>query len=83
MPAEFENGFFVRKPAWHGLGTVLPDYVEREEAFRLSGQDWTVERWEVLARKDANSPRIEVPAGGRRSSFRLSRRCVPLLVTVA
>jgi hypothetical protein len=24
-----------------------------------------------------------VPAGGRRSSFRLSRRCVPLLVTVA
>ena len=61
MPAEFENGFFVRKPAWHGLGTVLPDYVEREEAFRLSGQDWTVERWEVLARKDANSPRIEVP----------------------
>jgi phage/plasmid-like protein (TIGR03299 family) len=61
VPAEFENGFFVRKPAWHGLGTVLPDYVEREEAFRLSGQDWTVERWEVLARKDANSPRIEVP----------------------
>src|SRR6187200_621584 len=61
VPAEFENGFFVRKPAWHGLGTVLPDYVEREEAFRLSGQDWTVEKWEVLARKDANSPRIDVP----------------------
>lgn len=61
MPAEFEDGFFVRKPAWHGLGTVLPDYVERDMAFQLSGQDWTVEQWEVLARKDADSPRIEVP----------------------
>lgn len=60
MPAEFEDGFFVRKPAWHGLGTVLPDYVEREEAFRLSGQDWTVEQWQVLVRKDDVSPRYSV-----------------------
>jgi len=38
---------------------------------------------EAGSRESGASPRIEVPAGGRRSSFRLSRRCVPLLVTVA
>ena len=61
MPAEFENGFFVRKPAWHGLGTVLPDYVEREEAFRLSGQDWTVEKQQLLRVTTEWGTRVAVP----------------------
>lgn len=42
MPAEFEQGFFVRVPAWHGLGVVLSDYPGREEAMRLAGHDWNV-----------------------------------------
>jgi phage/plasmid-like protein (TIGR03299 family) len=42
MSAEFTQGFFVRVPAWHGLGTVLDDYPGREEAMKLAGHDWDV-----------------------------------------
>lgn len=42
MPALFEQGFFVREPAWHGMGVVLDDYPSREEAMRLAGHDWDV-----------------------------------------
>ncbi len=42
MAALFEEGFFVRKPAWHGLGVVLSDFPGREEAFRLAGHDFKV-----------------------------------------
>lgn len=42
MPALFEQGFFVREPAWHGLGVVLDDYPDRETAMALAGHDWDV-----------------------------------------
>lgn len=42
MPAEFEQGFSVREPAWHGLATVLDEYPGREEAMRLAGHDFRV-----------------------------------------
>ena len=42
MPALFEQGFFVRVPAWHGLGVVLDHYPGREEAMQLAGHDWDV-----------------------------------------
>lgn len=43
MSHEFETGFFVRQPAWHGLGTVIGDYPGSvEEAVKLAGADWTV-----------------------------------------
>jgi phage/plasmid-like protein (TIGR03299 family) len=42
MPALFEQGFFVREPAWHGMGVVLADYPSRDEAMRLAGHDWDV-----------------------------------------
>jgi phage/plasmid-like protein (TIGR03299 family) len=42
MSAEFTQGFFVREPAWHGLGTVLADYPGRDEAMKLAGHDWDV-----------------------------------------
>lgn len=42
MPAYFEQGFMVREPAWHGLGTVLDDYPGREEAMRLAGHDFVI-----------------------------------------
>lgn len=48
MPAEFEAGFSVRKPMWHGLGEVLPDYTDRETAFAKSGQNWMVEQQKLL-----------------------------------
>lgn len=45
MPAMFETGFFVREPAWHGLGTVLNDYpATREEAYLLAGHDYRIVR---------------------------------------
>lgn len=42
MPALFEQGFFVREPAWHRLGVVLDEYPGRELAMRLAGHDWDV-----------------------------------------
>jgi phage/plasmid-like protein (TIGR03299 family) len=42
MSALFEQGFFVRVPAWHGEGIVPADYPGREEAMRLAGHDWDV-----------------------------------------
>lgn len=42
MPALFESGFFVRLPAWHGLGVVLDEYPDRETAMTLAGHNWSV-----------------------------------------
>jgi phage/plasmid-like protein (TIGR03299 family) len=42
MPALFDSGFFVREPAWHGMGIVLDDYPGRDEAMRLAGHDFKV-----------------------------------------
>lgn len=42
MAALFEQGFFVRVPAWHGLGVVLDDYPGREQAMELAGHNWDV-----------------------------------------
>ncbi len=42
MSALFEKGFFVREPAWHGLGVVLNDYPSREKAMELAGHNWDV-----------------------------------------
>lgn len=42
MSAEFTQGFFVRKPAWHRLGVVLPEYPGREEAMRLAGHNFDI-----------------------------------------
>ncbi len=42
MPALFDKGFFVREPAWHGMGVVLDDYPSREEAMKLAGHDWDI-----------------------------------------
>lgn len=41
MAHEFESGFTVRRPAWHGLATVLDDYPGSwDEARKLAGLDW-------------------------------------------
>lgn len=48
MSAEFESGFVGRKPAWHGLGTVIKEAVSSDEALRLAGLDWNVAQHEVM-----------------------------------
>jgi phage/plasmid-like protein (TIGR03299 family) len=47
MPAYYDAGFSVREAMWHGLGEVLADYPGRDEAFRIAGHDWTVDRRRV------------------------------------
>lgn len=42
MSHEFESGFFVRQPAWHRLGVLLPESPHIEDAIRLAGLDWRV-----------------------------------------
>lgn len=64
----FQQGFFVRQPAWHGLGTVVQDYPGIDEAMRLAGHDHEIEckplmvvggqqlaGWKALARKDTGA----------------------------
>jgi phage/plasmid-like protein (TIGR03299 family) len=41
MPANFESGFTVREPAWHGLAEVLDEYPGTwDEARKLAGLEW-------------------------------------------
>jgi phage/plasmid-like protein (TIGR03299 family) len=49
MAAEFESGVFVRKPAWHGLGHVIQDYVDRDTMMGLAGHNWDVQQRPITA----------------------------------
>lgn len=42
MSHEFESGFFVRQPAWHGLGTIVKTAPTSLDALHLAGLDWDV-----------------------------------------
>jgi len=37
----------VRQPAWHGLGTILPDYVDARSMLRIARLDWEVQFGDV------------------------------------
>jgi phage/plasmid-like protein (TIGR03299 family) len=53
MAHQYETGFQVRRPAWHGLGLVLDDYPGSwDEARRLAGLDWEPVEEQVYARRD-------------------------------
>ena len=52
MPAYFDTGFTVRKPAWHGLGAVLDDYPRHiDDARELAGLTWEPELVPVYQRQ--------------------------------
>lgn len=42
MAHEFETGLFVSTPAWHGLGTVLDNAPDVDEALVTAGLNWRV-----------------------------------------
>lgn len=42
MSANVETMFSVREKPWHGLGTVIEEACNSEEALRLAGLDWEV-----------------------------------------
>lgn len=45
MSHEFETGFFTKRPAWHGLGTVLEEAPQTStEAIKEAGLDWAVKK---------------------------------------
>ena len=45
MSANFVSGAFVRVKAWHGLGIVLPDYLENSHDMLVAaGMDWKVKK---------------------------------------
>ena len=47
MAAEVETMFSVRVKPWHGIGTIVEDCPNSEEALRLAGLDWKVEQKDV------------------------------------
>lgn len=42
MSANVETMFSVREKPWHGLGTIIQEACNSEEALRLAGLDWDV-----------------------------------------
>lgn len=44
MTANVENGAYLSRPAWHGLGTVIEPGTTIREAFDLSGLNFEVEK---------------------------------------
>ena len=49
MPAEVETMFSARVKPWHGLGTVVAECPDLQEAVKLAGLDWKVEQKDVYA----------------------------------
>lgn len=54
MSANVETMFSVREKPWHGLGTIIEEACNSEEALRLSGLDWEV-RQEPVTYNDKNT----------------------------
>lgn len=61
MSANFESGFFVREPAWHGMGTVIKDAPDSKEAIKVAGLDWKVLQAPVCAIPDDSCVGFDVP----------------------
>ena len=65
MAHEFESGFFVHQPAWHGLGTVLDDAPNIETAIIKAGLDWKVlERPLFTDNQEFDDPNVLTPSAG-------------------
>lgn len=47
MAHELENMFSVRQVPWHGLGNIVSEAPSAEEAIKLAGLDWKVEKMPI------------------------------------
>lgn len=71
MPAFFNQGFFVREPAWHGMGVVLDDYPSKAVAMELAGHSWDVATREIAhSRRDDSGTLTWRVLPGYREHFR-------------
>ncbi len=64
MSHDFESGFFVQTPPWHGLGTVLPDAPQTSlEAITAAGLNWEVtkEKMEAVVPVNGTYRAVGVP----------------------
>ena len=48
MAANVETMFSVREKPWHGLGQIIADAPNSEEAIRLAGLDWNVYQTDLV-----------------------------------
>lgn len=55
MPAYFNEGFFVRVPAWHGMGKVLSEYPGRDEAMILAGHNFKVLEGDIMRARNGRT----------------------------
>lgn len=71
--------YSLRKPAWHGLGTVVNEPASTPDILKLARMDWTVEKVPLLARVpdlgiDAEGSVVEVMGEVEVPSHRAVRR---------
>lgn len=57
MPANVETMMSVREVPWHGLGTIVDDYLTAEESLKAAGLDWTVTKEPVYLANGKTIPR--------------------------
>ena len=60
MAAEVESMFYVREKPWHGLGTMVADAPQSEDALRLAGLDWNVIQQDVFTEDNFIIPGYKV-----------------------
>ena len=59
MSHEFESGFFVSQPAWHGLGSVLNNPPSIASAIEEASLDWQVEEEPIFFGQGEELKQIE------------------------
>lgn len=71
MPANVLEMVSVREAPWHGLGVIVPDYLSIEEAFKLGGLDYEVEKSLLYRRVDCGTlpPRF-LPLSGEEVPYK-------------
>lgn len=60
MAANVETMFSVREKPWHGLGKIIADAPNSEEAIRLAGLDWNVYQQDLVTMNGLEVPGFKV-----------------------
>jgi len=74
MAANVESMFSVRQKPWHGIGTIVADALDSQEALRIAGLDWKVFQEELMTGS-------KIPVEGFKANVRDKDRKVLGVVT--